>query len=176
MNATATFTPTVSGTYTFSLTVDDDDGGTGTDFVVVTVQNLPPVADAGPDRSGEPGTYVTLDGLGSSDSDADAITYAWTQEGGPPVTLIGANTSTPGFTPSEAGTYVFRLTVTDAEGVSTIDTVLVYVRAPFPMALTFLASLIVVGVLLALIYKNRRRKEAKTAGPRPPPSTGQLPD
>jgi large repetitive protein len=76
----------------FSLTVMDTCGGsTTTDPITVHVANIPhaPVAVAqGPTTANEGGDNVTLDGTGSSDPDFDALTYAWEQTAGPPVTLV----------------------------------------------------------------------------------------
>ena len=101
--STPMFTPSRSGVYTFQLVVNDSDGGTSSDTVQVTATNAQPVADAGPSQTVRKKTLVTLDGSSSSDSDGDALTYAWTQTSGPSVTQVGANTASPSFTPS-AGT------------------------------------------------------------------------
>jgi len=125
--ALAAFTPAVSGTYGFRLTVDDGDvGGTATDDVVVTATNAAPIAAAGPDQVGVfRGATVTLDGTGSSDPDGDPLTYSWTQTSGPAVALAGANTVTPSFTPAAAGTHVFALTVDDGFGGTNVDEITV---------------------------------------------------
>ena len=92
---------------------------------LVTV-NLSPIADAGPDQAVAPGDVVTLDGSGSTDPDGNLpLTYAWTQTGGPSVTLSNATASQPTFTaPASPATLSFDLVVHDALGAaSTPDTV-----------------------------------------------------
>ena len=94
--------------------------------------NAPPVANAGPDQSlnvaGNPS--VNLNGTGSSDPNSgDAITFSWTQIGGPSVSLTGADTATPSFTTAGNGTYLFQLAVSDGDATST-DTVVVTKSTP----------------------------------------------
>lgn len=90
------------------------------DEVVVTVTNNAPMADAGSDQNVIASTLVTLDGSGSSDPDNHLpLNYAWTQTGGPAVTLSGANTANPTFTaPSSKATLTFSLIVTDSLGLA----------------------------------------------------------
>lgn len=107
--------------------------------VVAGSGNLAPVADGGADLSILVGTAVTLDGRNSHDPDscsAPGVIFAWTQTAGPPVTLAGADTAQPGFTPTVAGTYVFTLKVSDGALEST-DTVTVAVREPSPLRLLY---------------------------------------
>ena len=115
-----TFTaPSVSSTeiLTFQLIVNDgiEDSNIATVDVIVNGSNIPPVADAGPDRTVEEGDRVTLDGTGSFDPDGDPITYLWTQTAGPNVTLSSADIANPTFrAPDDGGVKVtFELTVSD---------------------------------------------------------------
>jgi len=95
----------------------------------VTIQNSPPVADAGPDQTVTVGTLVTLDGSGSWDPDAgDSLTYAWTQIEGTEVALSGNTTAVATFTPDVTDNYTFELVVYDGTAYSTPDEVLVIVR------------------------------------------------
>jgi hypothetical protein len=82
----------------------------------VRVGNDPPVADAGPNQSGVAAGTVQLDGSASYDPDGDPITFLWTQQGTPGVTLAGATTSRPTFTAAAGQTYNFLLVVKDNHG------------------------------------------------------------
>ena len=92
----------------------------------------PPQADAGASQTVDPGDHVSLDGSGSSDPDGSIEAYAWTQTGGPSVSLSGSNTATPSFTAPNAGPggadLTFKLIVTDNNGLIDDDTVVVTVN------------------------------------------------
>lgn len=82
-------------------------------YVVPSGENSPPVADAGDDQTVIVTTEVTLDGSGSWDPDGDLLSYEWTQLDGPAVQVFDSQTETPRFTPTETGTYIFTLRVSD---------------------------------------------------------------
>jgi len=120
--------PSSAGALSFRLTVTDNGGASHSDTVTVTV-NAPPVANAGADQTVQAGAAVSLNGSGA-DSDGTIASYAWTQTGGDAVTLNGASTATPAFTaPAAAASLAFQLTVTDNQGASHSDSVLVTVNA-----------------------------------------------
>ena len=76
------------------------------------------------------GTYVTLNGGSSHDPDGDPIGFKWEQISGPLVTLNGDNAPQATFTsPSVRSntTMLFRLTVTDQDGLSDSKTVQIMV-------------------------------------------------
>jgi uncharacterized membrane protein len=122
-------------TLTFELTArsGNDEIKCPTDTVDVKVKNsnTPPVADAGDDFAVGEGAMAQLDGTNSYDPDGDPIEYAWEQvdTGAPAVMLSDATAATPTFdAPIGAGeALLFRLRVSDAEGPSEPDDVLVTV-------------------------------------------------
>ena len=86
--------------------------------------NQPPVANAGSNQTVTINSPVTLDGRASNDPDSgpQPLTYVWSQVSGPAtVTLVGATTTQPTFTPNTAGTYVFQLTVNDGQATNSAN-------------------------------------------------------
>jgi PKD repeat protein len=117
---------TTVGTFTVTLVVNDGFTSSPAAAATVTITNVAPIANAGPDRSVQRRTEVTLDGRASSDPDGPIAAWAWRQLSGPAVTLSGGNTAQPRFTAPNVGqpaTLEFELTVTDGDGVSATDRV-----------------------------------------------------
>ena len=116
--------------FTFTLTVITGPH-TVEDSLTVTVRNnhLPSV-DAGPDKTVDEGTTVTLTGS-ASDPDKDPLTYVWERISGSQVTLTDGDTLRPQFAAPRVTSdeqIVFRLNATDDAGESAEDTVTVTVR------------------------------------------------
>jgi PKD repeat protein len=65
------------GTYAARLTAVDDDGAEASDERIVTVANLPPVVDAGPDRLVAQGEPVLLAGHATDPGPHDVLTLHW---------------------------------------------------------------------------------------------------
>ena len=127
--------PSATGEIRLRLTVTDDDGASGSDDVTVTVVAPPPVnqaptADAGADLTVQAGASVTLNGSGS-DPDGSIAGWSWRQVEGTAVALSGVSSRDVSFTaPDQAATLRLRLTVTDDDGATDTDDVIVTVEAP----------------------------------------------
>ena len=127
-------------TLTFSLVVNDgtDDSVADTvDIIVTPPANVLPTADAGLDQTVQAPTTVTLDGSASSSNNVgQTLSYAWSQTGGPVVSLSSASDVSPTFsTPSLAigdadAVLTFSLTVTEPTTDADTDTVQITVQAP----------------------------------------------
>jgi PKD repeat protein len=87
------------------------------------VDTEPPIADAGTDQSVTAGTWVDLDGSGSSDN-VGIESYVWTFVDGTARTLHG---DSPSYRFDNAGDFVITLEVTDGAGLTDTDTVTIHV-------------------------------------------------
>jgi poly(3-hydroxybutyrate) depolymerase/PKD repeat protein len=138
VNPTVTFT--THGTYTFRLTVTDSKGLTASDNVTIQVLeagNIPPIAKTGPDQVIEqPKNNTFVDASGSTDEDGTIVSYHWVQISGPSTATIMQpdNVSTDLNRLTDAGTYVFRVTVTDNRGGSSVDLISIEVK-PEPVVI-----------------------------------------
>jgi dienelactone hydrolase len=122
----------VAGTYTFTLTVKDNDGAIDTDDVIVTVKsatttNAAPIAYAGADHKVALPTNATAIFGSGKDSDGTIASYSWTKVSGGSVYMSGTNTSELKLSSLVAGTYTFRLTVKDNDGATDTDDMIVIV-------------------------------------------------
>lgn len=91
--------------------------------------NISPSASAGTDQTITlPTSSVTLTGSGT-DSDGSISSYAWTKISGTGGTIVSASSATTSVTGLTAGTYVFRLTVTDNASATGTDDITITVNA-----------------------------------------------
>ncbi len=116
----------VVGIYAFRLSVTDDEENVAHDDVIVRVvpepPPAPPVADAGPDQVVVlPKSSVTLTGS-ATDAGGAIAAYDWKQVAGPTrATLRSVAGGEAAAADLNAGDYVFRLTVTDDDGMTGYD-------------------------------------------------------
>ena len=151
--------------YTVTVTVTDDDGGVGMTYITVTINNVAPVADAGDNWSdvyeGED-IVVDLEPFGLTDAgtlDTHTATIDWGDDtpieaGVVNETPYGPPGSTAGMTGEIRGThtynaddgeYVVTLTVTDDDGASDSDSMVVVVQNVAPTVIPGLPQTISEG-------------------------------
>ena len=112
-----------NGIFVTTHTVTDDDGGVGTDTMVVVVYNLPPIVDAGPDLISNEGVPVTFNATYSDPGvlDTHTVTVDWgdtTQD----VYPISGGSFDGTHTYINKGTYEVLVTVTDDDDNDGVDT------------------------------------------------------
>ena len=112
-----------SFTYKVNDTLIDSDSATLT--LTINPVNDAPIASAGADKTMTQGEDITLDGsIASFDKDGNIITYTW-KEGA----TVLSNSATISLSSLGVGTHTLTLEVTDNEGLSASDTVMVFVNA-----------------------------------------------
>jgi hypothetical protein len=98
----------------------------------VFVPNLPPVANAGLDRTTPEGTNITLDGTGSFDPEGGALSYSWDLDGDG-LCDDSFDDSTPDFTTvGNDGVTTVKVCVADPDGLTAEDTATVTVTNVAP--------------------------------------------
>ena len=113
-----------AGVYTVTLTVTDNQGATGSDTAIMTITNRPPSANAGVDQTVTVGVAAGFNGSASNDLDGTISSYAWT---------FGDGSTGSGATPTHVygsmGTFTATLTITDNNGGTATDSVIITVVA-----------------------------------------------
>ncbi|TMA82411.1 MAG: tandem-95 repeat protein, partial [Deltaproteobacteria bacterium] len=90
--------------------------------------NAPPIANAGTNQTVSTNQLVSLNGTLSSDPEGALLSYQWTivsEPAGSSISLNGATTATPSFTPLIAGQYIFQSVVNDGQFASAPSTVII---------------------------------------------------
>lgn len=139
-----------NGVYTVTVTVTDDDGDSGSDTFDVTVNNVPPTVEAGPDVTIDENGTVTLapatfNDKGTLDTHTASIDWgydAWVDAGtvtespfGPPGSTAGLDGTVDGSRQyGDNGTFTVTVTVTDDDGGVGSDTFEVTVNNVDPTA------------------------------------------
>jgi beta propeller repeat protein len=116
----------VSAVYDNRIVWTDSRNGNPDIYMGELGDNVPPVADAGPDQTVPEDTLVAFDGSGSSDN-VGIVSYVWMFWDGAPQILSGKN---PTYTFATPGTYLVTLKVSDAAGNNAADEVTITVLTP----------------------------------------------
>ena len=100
--------------------------------ITVSITNLPPTANAGPNQTGlKPGATASLDGSASFDPAGGSLTYRWSSDDDYSVdNPIGAKTTVS--LPSDTAVLIFSLVVSDGAASSIADTVVLSVTDATP--------------------------------------------
>lgn len=127
-NVSSEFSADVAGDFTLKVDVSD---GTDVATAELTVEaRQAPMAEAGPDTTGEVGTTVMLDGSASSAPGGSSLTYEWgfvSKPSNSSVSLGDTTGAMVSFTPDVDGTYLVELTV-DNQAAEATDRLTVSVR------------------------------------------------
>jgi len=129
------------GIYTLEVLVIDDDSGSSTDTVLLTISNTAPTSDAGGPYSISEGDDLGIDASGSTDpSSADTLSYAWDlDDDGLFDDAIGSTLSIPwaaldGLDVNDDGAYTLEVQVTDDDGGWSTDTAALTISNTAPTA------------------------------------------
>ena len=155
-----------NGAYAVTVTVTDDEGGSDSDSLTVTVANVAPVVNAGPDQFLETGATSTLSATFSDAGTSDTHTAVIDWDDGviEQVTPITGSHQYP--TP---GIYTVTVSVTDNDGGVGVDTLVVRIPGITAWGLAALAAGL--GVLTVVYASRRRLFESETTSVKRRPST-----
>jgi len=119
------------GVYTVTLTVTEEDGGSVTDSLAVTIANVAPtVTTLAGDSAGDEGELLSWSAA-ASDPGADLLSFHWDFGDGSP-SAVGASVS---HIYLDEGSYPVTVTVTDGDGGSASETMTVNVSNVAPVVL-----------------------------------------
>jgi PKD repeat protein len=155
-----------NGVYTVTIMVLDDDGAYGSDTFEVTVTNVAPTIDAGPDRQINEGELITLESstfndLGTADTHTASIDWGdgttsdigivTESPFGPPGSTLGADgTITGDHVYADNGIYTVLLTIYDDDSDFATDTILVTVNNVAPTITTIMDTTSTEGSIVTL--------------------------
>jgi hypothetical protein len=126
-----TFTATTTPVTTTTVVTLTATGSTTRTAALTVTNNKPPVAVAGPDQTltdtdGDGLVVVAFDGTGSSDPDGTIVSHFWRKNGNPFNNVAAFSVLQP------IGSHTIELTVTDDQGATSTDTVVINIVHPAP--------------------------------------------
>jgi len=144
-----------NGVYNVTLRVDDGQGGVATVDATVTVNNVPPTADAGGPYTTTVGVNLSLDAT-AIDVPADLLTYTWDLDDDG--FFDNGTGQTVTYTWAVTGIYTVSLQVADDDGGVTTDVTTVNVSSLYPVAWLAVPYLLVLSKK-AMVARRRTRKD-----------------
>jgi RHS repeat-associated protein len=111
-----TFVADVYGNYKVQLVVNDGYHNSSPSQVVISTQDSPPVANAGPNQTVPTNTLAQLNGSASTDVDGLPLTYSWSFKSVPTgshAVLANPTSVNSTFTTDKKGSFVVQLVVND---------------------------------------------------------------
>lgn len=160
------FTADVHGDYVFQLAVSDAWTSGEPDTVVVSFDNIRPVADAGGNQSVVQGETVVLNGSQSRDLNLDPLVYLWSmvsQPAGSVAVIAGAESAQATFVADLPGQYVVSLAVDDGfEKSEPSNAVIVAVSYQDHLVLTLQRLIDAINALPDDAFKNPNNRHALT--------------
>ncbi len=126
------FAANTVGVYTVTYSVSDGQA-TGSDTMLVTVRNVAPTVNAGPDQTVNEGTQVVVSGTYADPGVGETYTMSWLVVDGKGNTVATGQDPSIAFAANTVGVYTVTYSVSDGQDTGS-DTMLVNVRnvAPTP--------------------------------------------
>ncbi|MGJ0515824.1 MAG: PKD domain-containing protein, partial [Methylomicrobium sp.] len=122
-----------NGVYTVTVAVTDDNGGSGSDTVQVTVNNVAPAVNAGADATANEGAAFSQSGsFADPGADTWTATVDYGDGSGVQALALSGKTFTLNHVYADNGVYTVTVAVTDDNGGSGSDTVQVTVNNVAP--------------------------------------------
>ena len=107
-------------------------------FALLETENIPPIANAGPDQNVPLSTIVKLDGTSSSDANNDPLTFSWSFSAHPPnssAVFSNPTAENPMFFVDLPGVYRILLTVSDGFVDSDPDVISIAIDKTKPLTI-----------------------------------------
>lgn len=126
----SSYFPDGPATVTVNAAVYDRYGATSTYTGSISVANVAPSVEVGSDLSIPQGTTVNINPTVTDPGTADTLTRLWNVLDSSGRVVFKTNTPSLSYTPSMAGLYTVKLTVTDKDGAASTDTLQLTVTPP----------------------------------------------
>src|SRR5262249_17282420 len=120
-----------NGSYLVTVVVTNNLSKSAIGYASVTVNNVAPTVNAGPDVTVNEGSAFTLFGSATDPGVNDLLSYRWTYMGVAGQVTVGT-TPTLTLTAPDNGVFTFTLTVTDSDGAARSDSAVVTINNVAP--------------------------------------------